>query len=156
MSASMLSVCLSGGAVIDLDGTFVVQLAIFFIALIILRAFVFKPLLQVFDAREEAIDGAKKQATLLSTDTGDKEIAFNKQMHQAKLAAAREREKLRGQGLALEKNLLEKVRKETNALVEESKDQMIQQGEKVRTEIHSSVPQLASQIVQKVLEREAV
>lgn len=37
-------------------------MGLFFVALLVLHTLIFKPLLKVFEAREEAIDGAKDAA----------------------------------------------------------------------------------------------
>src|SRR5947207_11831171 len=50
------------GSPIDLDGSFFIQLAIFFLAFLILRALVFRPVMDLFDARAKAIVGSREQA----------------------------------------------------------------------------------------------
>ncbi|MBW2465395.1 MAG: ATP synthase F0 subunit B, partial [Deltaproteobacteria bacterium] len=109
----LTSALLSGGSILDLDGTIFVQLAIFFIAFFILRELVFKPMMTLFDAREEAIDGARKEAKAMEQEALDKGVTFDEEMRKVRLEAGEERDKLRGEGQRLEREMLDKVRSET-------------------------------------------
>ena len=80
MPSTLPAVLLSGGAVIDLDGSLLIQLAIFFAAFFLLRHLVFRPMTALFDAREAAIDGAKREARSIETDAEDKLKAFESEM----------------------------------------------------------------------------
>ena len=51
LSSFALGVLLSGGSVIDLDASIFIQMGIFFVAFFILKALVFNPTMQLFDAR---------------------------------------------------------------------------------------------------------
>ena len=120
----LTSALLSGGSILDLDGTIFVQLAIFFIAFFILRELVFKPMMTLFDAREEAIDGARKEAKAMEQEALDKGVTFDEEMRKVRLEAGEERDKLRGEGLRLEREMLDKVRSETNQVLEDAEKKM--------------------------------
>ena len=74
-----LSVALLGGAIIDLDGTFFLQLGIFLAIFAMLNVLVFRPMLALMDARETATDGAKASARELETEAAEKLHAFETQ-----------------------------------------------------------------------------
>ncbi|HJL30700.1 MAG TPA: hypothetical protein RMI62_16600, partial [Polyangiaceae bacterium LLY-WYZ-15_(1-7)] len=77
----LLNALLSEGSIIDLDGTFFIQFAIFWVAFFVLRSLVFKPLVAVFEEREEAIDGARRDAKQFAREASEKEAHFDKELH---------------------------------------------------------------------------
>ena len=150
----LLSALLSGGSIIDLDGTFFIQLALFFVAFFVLRSFVFKPMMALFDAREQAIDGAKGEAKELVRDAKRKADEFDTQLRGVKLSAGDERERLRQDGARLERAILEKVRVETQSTLEGARRKMDEEARTIRVEMASTVPNLAREIATKLLGRE--
>src|SRR5207344_235341 len=69
-------VFLSGGSPVDLDASLFVQLGIFVVAFFMLRALVFKPVMKLFDARVEAMEGSKQEAAAMEQDAVAKREAF--------------------------------------------------------------------------------
>ena len=153
LSAS-LGALLSGGSIIDLDGTVFVQLAMFFIAFFVLRALVFKPMIALLDAREEAIDGAKEQAKRLEVEVREKQTAFEGELRRVRGVSGEERDRLRAEGLELERRLLEKVRVETQQLVSDAKTRLDAEAQLARQTLAAQRPELAREIASKVLGRE--
>ena len=154
MSPSFLSVFLSG-AIVDFDGTILIQLAIFFVAFFLLRSFVFKPMIALFDAREAAIDGAKKQARELETGADDKLKAFETEMKKVKLEATAERDAIHKDALRLERELLANAREEADAVLADANKTMQSEATAIRADMKTSVPALAGQIAEKLLGRKA-
>ncbi|QQR91601.1 MAG: ATP synthase F0 subunit B [Myxococcales bacterium] len=150
----LTAVVLSGGSVIDLDGTFFIQLVIFFATLLILNQLVFRPLVRLFDARESGIDGAKAEAKALTKDASDKAEAYDTQLRKVKSAAGKERDRLRSEGQSLERTILEKVRQETQRNFEHAELQLSKEANQARKELEQSISYMAKQIAQKVLRRE--
>ena len=150
----LTSALLSGGALIDLDGTIFVQLAIFFIAFFILRALVFQPMMKLFDAREEAIEGARREAREMTKEAAEKGESFEDEMRKVRLEAGEDRDKLRADGQRLERELLDKVRTETHATMLAAEKKMNAEADAVRTEMKTQVPLLAKQIATQLLGRE--
>jgi F-type H+-transporting ATPase subunit b len=152
--SAFLGVLLSGGSIIDLDGTVFVQLGMFFIAFLILHALVFKPMVALLDAREQAIDGAKDEAKHLEQEVKDKQATFEAELRKVRGTAGEERERLRTEGLELERKLLESVRAETTTLVREAGERLQVEATRVRGELSQSQPELAREIASKVIGRE--
>ncbi len=145
---------LAGGSIIDLDGTLFVHLVIFFLAFFILRSLVFKPMVRLFEAREEAIDGARADARQMEKDAAKKADAFEEEMRKVRLEAGTERDKLRQEGLRLERTILEKVRQETQQSVVDAEKKLADEAARIRREIQTSVPILAREMATKLLGRE--
>jgi F-type H+-transporting ATPase subunit b len=149
-----LSVSLSGGSIIDLDGTVFVQLAMFFVAFGVLHALVFKPMLALLEAREEAIDGAREQAKHLEVEVREKQTAFEAELRKVQQASSEERDRLRGEGQELERNLLERVRIETQKSINDAKAALDTEAQVARQRLSAERAQTARDIASKVLGRE--
>jgi len=148
------AVVLQGGSMIDLDGTFFVQLLLFFIAFLFLRAFVFHPMIRLFERREEAIDGARAEAKKMEKEAGQKAATFEEEMRKIRLQAGAERERLRQDGIRLERKLLEKVRTETQQTLREAEQKLQGEARNLRSEIRAKVPALGREIAARLLDRE--
>ncbi|MBX7193714.1 MAG: ATP synthase F0 subunit B [Sandaracinaceae bacterium] len=146
---------LLSGAIIDLDATFLLQLAIFFALFGILYAFLFKPLLAVFDEREKAIDGAKDTARDLEASADEKFKKFETEMKKVKVEANAERDRIHQDGLALERELLTKSRAEADRILREAEADLASRAAEVRNEMKTTVPALAADIAEKLLGRRA-
>jgi len=152
--SALLGALLSGGSIIDLDGTVFVQLAMFFVAFLALRSLVFKPMVALLDAREEAIDGAKDLAKKLEGEVKEKQAAFEAELKKVRATSGDERDRLRAEGQALEHKLLEKVRIETQELVVDARKRLEGEAQLVRQQLTAQRPELAREIASKVLGRE--
>lgn len=146
---------LTGGAIIDLDGTIVFQLVTFVLVFLVLRSFVFKPMLALFDAREKAIDGAKLAAKNLESGADTALQTFEAKMKEAKIEAAAERDRLRADGHLLERDLLAKARVDADKTLADATKSMNEQAQAVRAHMKTSLPALAGQIAEKLLGRKA-
>lgn len=145
---------LLSGALIDLDGTLVVQVVLFFIAFGVLYPLVFKPMVAMFEAREEAIDGARAEARRKEQQAREKADKFEQEMHDIRVSASAERERLRQEGQKLERTILERVRQETQKQANEADERIQAEARRVRSDMESNIPQLARQIASKLLGRE--
>jgi F-type H+-transporting ATPase subunit b len=150
----LLSSVVLAGSIIDIDGTIFVHLLIFLLAFLLLRALVFKPMVALFEAREQAIDGARAEARQMERDAAKKVEAFEEEMRKVRLEAGAERDRLRNDGLRLERTILDKVQKETQATVAAADERMRADADRVRRDIHESVPRLARDMASKLLGRE--
>jgi len=154
LSAISLSAILSGGSIIDLDVTFFVQLALFFVAFLILRSLIFKPVVALFEEREASIDGAKAEAKQMEADAAEKGEGFQSAMRKLRLEAGDERERMRAEGRRLEASVLDKVREETQATLAAAEADLEREAGKVRSDMDKRIPAIAREIAQTLLTRE--
>jgi F-type H+-transporting ATPase subunit b len=150
----LFTALLSEGSIIDLDGTFWIQLGLFAVAFLALRPLIFRPMVALFEARENAIEGAKLEALRLQDEAEAETQEFDEEMRRLRLQAGEERDRLRAEGKRLEKSVLDRVRQETERQLAEAEDQLASEANKLRAEINSTVPVLARQIATKFLNRE--
>lgn len=141
------------GSLIDLDGTFFIQLALFFFAFFMLRALIFRPMVALIDAREGATDGAIEEAKAMRKEAAEAESKFQEELRKVRLKAGEERDKLRADGRKLEEELLTKVRSETEAQMAEASQKLDHEAAKVRAAMEAETTMLAQQIAGKLLGR---
>ena len=152
--SAFLGVLLSGGSIVDLDGTVFVQLAMFFVAFAVLYVLVFKPMVALLEAREHAIEGAREEAKHLESEVGAKQASLDPELRRVRGVSGEERERLRAEGQELERRLLDRVRGETQSLVSEAKVRLEQEARVARSELEAQRGDLAREIASRVLGRE--
>lgn len=152
--SSLLSVLLSEGSIIDLDGTILVQLGIFLVLFFILRALVFKPMTSLFAAREEAIDGAREEARRMEREAKEQSGGFDEAIRRVRTEAGEQRDKLRADGLALERTMLNAVKDETTRALEDARVKLESERDTARGAMAAQTPVLARAIASKLLGRE--
>ncbi|HSN83054.1 MAG TPA: ATP synthase F0 subunit B [Polyangiales bacterium] len=150
----LFTALLSEGSIIDLDGTIWIQLAFFGIAFLVLRPLIFRPMVALFEARENAIQGAKLEALRLQDEAAAEGEEFEEEMRKLRLQAGEERDRLRAEGKRLERTVLDRVREETDKQLAEAEAKLEREQAKLRAELSQSVPALAKQIASKILNRE--
>jgi F-type H+-transporting ATPase subunit b len=150
----LFTALLSEGSIIDLDGTFWLQLGLFAIAFLALRPLIFRPMVALFEARENAIEGAKLEALRLQDEAEAESQEFDDEMRRLRLQAGEERDRLRAEGKRLEKAVLDHVREDSDKQLSEADAQLATEAAKLREEMKTTVPALAKQIASKLLTRE--
>ena len=144
---------LAGGSPIDIDASFFVQLVIFFVAFFILRGLVFQPVMKLFDEREQAMEGARKQAVEMEREGEQTREKFEAELRRVRQQATEDRDKLRLQAQHLARELTEKARRENTATLSSAKAQLELEAKDARTRTMADVPGLAKQIAEKLLGR---
>ncbi len=150
----LLCAILSEGSIIDLDASFFIQLLLFAVAFFVLKAMVFDPMLRLFDAREEKIDGAKKLAHELESGAENKASEFDAKMRDVRSAAAEKHEALRADAKRMEASILDKVRSETSAQLDEAAATLTKEAAALRKDVAAQTPVIAKMIAGKLLHRE--
>ena len=150
----LFTALLSEGSIIDLDGTIWIQLGLFAVAFFVFKPLIFRPMVALFEARENAIEGAKLEALRLQDEASAESEEFEDEMRRLRLQAGEERDRLRAEGKRLERTVLDRVREETDRQLSEADAKLKTEAAKLRTEIDQSIPPLAKQIASKMLNRE--
>ena len=150
----LFTALLAEGSIIDIDGTIWIQFVIFAIAFLLFRPLIFKPMVALFEAREQAIQGARLEAQRLQDEAAAESEEFEEEMRRVRLQAGEERDRLRAEGKRLERTVLDKVRSETNKQLEDAETQLKTEARRLREDIQREVPTLARQIASKLLQRE--
>jgi F-type H+-transporting ATPase subunit b len=150
----LFTALLSEGSIIDLDGTIWIQLGLFAIAFLVFRPLIFRPMIALFEARENAIEGSKLEALRLQDEASAESEQFEVEMRRLRLQAGEERDRLRAEGKRLERAVLDRVRQETDRQLAEADSKLEIEAVKLRADIDRGIPALARQIATKMLNRE--
>jgi len=150
----LFTALLSEGSIIDLDGTIWIQLGIFTVAFFLFRPLIFRPMIALFEARENAIEGAKLEALRLQDEAEAESEEFEEEMRRLRLQAGEERDRLRAEGKRLERTVLDRVSDETNKQLAEADAKLETEAARLRSQIDQGIAALARQIASKMLDRE--
>ena len=147
---------LAEGSIIDLDGTMLVQLGLFFVAYVILYTLVFRPMIALFAAREEAIDGAKEEAQRLVTEADGLDANFQSKLDAVRAEAGAQRDALRKEGTQREAQILAEARATTDAELETAEKKLEGEAARLRKDLDTQIPALASEIATRLLARKVI
>ncbi len=154
MPAPFLLLVANERPLINIDVTLLLNLGVWLTLFFFLRAVLWKPMLDLIEAREAGTEGARKLAASLEHDAKDLREKLTKELSAARVSAAADRDALRAEGAKRDAELTAKVREEVNAQVGAQRAEIAAQKIKVRGEIMALVPSLATDIATKVLRRE--
>jgi F-type H+-transporting ATPase subunit b len=139
---------------INIDITLLLNLGVWLTLFFFLRAVLWKPMLDLIDAREAGTEGARAEAARLESEAKELRERLNTQLALARTNATAARDELRKEGQRREAELTAKVRDEVAAAVEAQRAKLASERAGVRTEVMASVPAIAADIVARVLRRE--
>ncbi len=131
---------------------FLVQLVNFLVLLFLLNMLLFRPLLNLFEERKDATEGALEEAKKLEAMKNESLEAF-----QRDLAAAREKAReiynaLRDEGLAEQKRIVSEAQDEALREIEKAREEIRQEAEKARKRLGEDVRAFSDEIVRKLVE----
>jgi F-type H+-transporting ATPase subunit b len=139
---------------IDLDGTFFVQLGLFLLVLFVLSRVLFGPYLKMRADRDHAIAGSKHEAEKMGEDARAIVGDYDRKFADAKRRGADERNQLHLEGTARERELVGKSRAESQTAIDAARKQIVAETEAGRTALTAEAAPLARAIASKVLGRE--
>lgn len=140
--------------VIDIDGTVLVQFAIFVTMFFVLRAFLFKPYLKMRDVRADNIEGAEAKARTAEQKAADLEAQYKERMQKARADADSQRAALQQEGRAREAELLAQARERAQGRVNATRQQIATQVAAAQKDLAERADTLGHQIASKLLGRE--
>jgi F-type H+-transporting ATPase subunit b len=153
-SLSFFSFLREGGVEVDVDLTFIGQIVLIVVLLLVLKPVLFDPMLKLFEEREKRIDGAKKKARETDIRSVEAETKFQNEMGKAQAQGNAERERLRAEGIKAENDVLAKVRAETAAFLAEGRKKAQEELATARTQIRAQSADMGKQLASRVLGRE--
>lgn len=140
--------------VIDLDGTALLQLAIFLVMYFVLRRFLFQPYLQMRDERARRIEGAEASAAQLTQKRQTLDADYQRRLDAARAKAEEERVKLAGEARTREADLLADARARAQARIADTRKTIDAQVAQAQVALDQQIAPLAQQLASKLLGRE--
>jgi F-type H+-transporting ATPase subunit b len=139
---------------IDLDGTILVQLGFFLLLWIVLWKFLFQPFLKVRDDRAQGIEGSRKQAADMEAQAREAVKRYDEAFNRAKLRGAEERQKLRTEAAAHERQVLGVAREESQRALTAARGKISTDAGKAKQQLDTQASAIAKQVASRILGRE--
>jgi F-type H+-transporting ATPase subunit b len=146
----------SGGVVMDIDRTALVQMVLFTLLIVVLSPLLFKPVLRLFEERELRTEGARADARSMQDKAEELLSHYQTKLEEVKRSANDERERLRIETARLEADILEKARQANSRIVEDGRSQIQAAVDKIRSELGDHSRRISKEIGKSVLGREVV
>uniref|UniRef100_A0A6S6M5V5 ATP synthase subunit b n=1 Tax=Citrifermentans bremense TaxID=60035 RepID=A0A6S6M5V5_9BACT len=139
--------------VINLDIAFVFQLVNFLVLVLLLNAFLYKPIRKQLAERAAQINGAKQKSAEVDREVQEKLASYEARMREIRAGAADERGALKKEAQQQEAAILDKARAEASASLASIKAQVAKETEEARRVLTASAETLSAEICEKVLGR---
>ena len=139
--------------VVDIDGTLLVQGALFLVMVVVLRPLLFNPWLATQQRRAQAIDGALDLASRLRRESDQVGRELAERMTTARQDAATLRSDLRRQIESEQARVLSATRTTANNELEEDRARLRREAVLARQVLRERVDEMAEQIASRILGR---
>jgi F-type H+-transporting ATPase subunit b len=154
-TASLLAGSARGGGVnLDFDMTFLLQMVIFAVFVMVMKPLLFDPLMKLFEERERRTEGARVLARRMDERAGELLRRYESELDQVRRAATEERDKIRAEAQKLEAQILAEARADAAKIVDEGKKKLEAERQAIRGELRSRAAEIARDIASRVLGRE--
>lgn len=159
-SSAPLVLLLGNGAeeqappVIDLDGTALIQFALFVVMYFVLKRLLFEPFLAMKKMRSAGIEGAREEAAQMEQRAESLGKDYEGRLQAARSKSDDERLRLRAQGQERERELLTQTRSLTQAQLQAARLRIADEGKAAQAQLQQQALPLSRQIASKVLGRE--
>ena len=136
---------------VDLDGTFLIQLGIFLIFAIMLNFLLIQPLMKAQDARFSRMAGAREDAESANQRAADAFEGYETRLSRARKDAVQVRDALRTEGEGAAQALLSTTREETAAALGAGRATLTEEADRNRQSMQQEIDRLADAVAGRVL-----
>ena len=143
-----------GAVNVDLDASFVVQILLFVVLMVVLKPLLFDPMMRLFEEREERIDRTIEKARKTDEASAKALAKYEEILAKAREAGATERDQLRSQAAKKEAELMTQVRAQTSSTLDQGRTAMATEAKEARSKLQLEARQLGRAIASRVLGRE--
>ncbi len=138
-----------------LDYTIIIQAINFIILLWLLNRFVYKPIINILEERSQKTTGTLKSVEKLEADTSQMLQKYEDGLRAAKVKAHEERNRIRVQGGEKEREILDEARKRALESIDTFKSNIEKNAKEALDNLKSESHELSSEIVKRILYRNA-
>ena len=138
---------------IDIDSTVWIQLALFFIVALIGSRLLFRPYLKMRDDRSAGIEGARDEATRLSSEAEARLAHYEKQLESARAKAQEERRRVRTEAAQSQRETTDAARAKAAKAFDDAKARVTAETEAARKDLLPRANQVAQDIASALLGR---
>jgi F-type H+-transporting ATPase subunit b len=139
---------------IDLDLTVVIQFAFFLLMLFVLSRFLFKPYLKMRDDRKHGIEGARKSAHDMEASANKMVADYDAAFSRAKQRGAEERQKVRAEAAAHERQVLGAAREEAQRALGAARTKIGGEAAEAKKQLDTQAASMGRTVASRILGRE--
>jgi F-type H+-transporting ATPase subunit b len=139
--------------VVSLDYTILVQMVNFIILIFILNALLYKPILGIIDKRKQKMDESDSEIKHMNQTVEQKMAEYEEKVRLAKVDAMEQKNAIVKEGSDVAKGIIDAVRGEIPAMMEQFHAKMGKEVEEARAILHSQSQKISLDIAEKVLGR---
>lgn len=136
---------------IELNFTFFVQLVNFLIALLVLNLILFRPIRGILRKRADLMASRLEEIERFSNAAEEKISSYEASLDEARKQAQEIRGKLKEEGYAEEKSLVEAAMKEAAGVIKAARDKYEQEKSAALKSLESKVNDYAAKVASKIL-----
>lgn len=137
---------------LDIHKFWLLVLSVNFLVLIyILNIILFRPLLKIFQERQDAIKGALDAAKEMNGRKDEGIERMNKELSDARGKAKEAFEGLRNEGLEVQKKLLSDAESIAAGMLQKAREELQAEGEKARQSLKADIEKFSDEIVRKLV-----
>lgn len=138
---------------VSLDYTILVQMVNFIILIFILNALLYKPILGIIDKRKQKMDESDSEIKRMNQTVEQKMAEYEEKVRLAKVDAMEQKNTIVKEGSDVAKGIIDAVRGEIPAMMEQFHAKMGKEVEEARAILHSQSQKISLDIAEKVLGR---
>lgn len=139
---------------IDINVSFLFQLGLFWLVIILLNTLFFNPMLKYLDYRKSLIVGRREEAEKILEDISDKEKYYNESIRTAKEEGMEYKKTIREQIIREQKTISDAKQRELEEEFLKQKNLLLGEMETVRKEMPKIADDLGKMMAKKVIGRE--
>lgn len=136
---------------LELNKWFFVLLLNFLILLYFLNIILFKPLIKLFNDREESISDSLNAAKEMDKRKEEAISALDRELKEARKGASEIFENIRKEGLNRQREMLEGANKQAHDYIVNAKAELKTEAERARQRLRSDVEKFSEEIVKKLV-----
>lgn len=139
---------------VDLDATIILQIIIFFVLLFLLTFLLYRPMMNVLEARTTKTEGRKAESQKLLEETESLDGKYRSKLSEHRKEAEKFTAEMRQKVRQDEGDILENAKNESATMVEEARAQLKKMEGSLRGELEPQVEQMAVSLASKILRGE--
>jgi len=136
---------------LEINFSFWVMAINFFVLLIIMNFILFKPLLQIFKERENAVKGSLDAAKEMNTRREETIAGLNRELAETRSKAKETFETLRAEGLQRQKEVLMSAEAEASGMLDKARSDILAEVERARKTLRTEIDKFSDEIVRKLV-----
>ncbi len=139
---------------IDINISFLYQLILFWLVIVVLNNFFFKPMLKYLDYRKSLMVGRKKEAESIAKEMEEKEKYYNDKIKEAKEKGIEYKKSVREEIIKAQKEIFEKEQSLVEDEFAKKRNELVFQLDSEKKEAKTKSEELGRVIAVKILGRE--